>query len=223
MGRRVVLAALLFALLAACRAEEGPRPPASSLPARNETVLVAEMSRLERVRLSETVTRRTYEVEGVSDAAIRASLDSRGPALVAGASGGSGRYDAVAEWSLHWSFRYERGAGFCALGGADLTLEVVVTLPEHSDAAALPPDLAARWQAFVAALEAHEMGHVGRQRAVAAGLVSAFEGAPPAADCGAFGRQLNALGQEHLDRMRFEDASYDEATSHGMTEGAIFP
>jgi predicted secreted Zn-dependent protease len=219
------LAALLVALFAvACGAEQGPRPPAASLPARNEAVLVVEVSQIERVRLSESVTRRTYEVEGLTDTAIRASLDALGPSLDSPrASGGSSRFDAVTQWSLHWSFRYERGSGFCALGGADLVLEVGVTLPAHEQPDLLSPDLAARWQAFVAALEAHEMGHVERQRAIAADLAAALAASPPAPDCGALGRVLNALGEDHLERIRVADASYDAASGHGMVEGAIFP
>jgi hypothetical protein len=61
-----------------------------------------------------------------------------------------------------------------------------------------------------------------RQRALAHELAGALDSAPPAANCTDLGGQLNALGEDYLQRIRLADASYDQETNHGMTQGAIF-
>ncbi|HXH22256.1 MAG TPA: DUF922 domain-containing protein [Dehalococcoidia bacterium] len=224
MGSRFLLAVILAVLLASCRLEHEPPRPASGLSAPREEVVLEDRSSIERVRLNERVTRRQYLVAGDTEAAIRASLDAHGPgSRPPSASGGAGRFDGLTEWSLAWSFRFERGAGFCLLAAADVFLDVTVIVPLHESPDALPPALGQKWQSFIATLETHEFGHVARQRAVARELAAAFNGLPPAPTCQELSQQLSATADEYLVRIRLIDAAYDTETGHGLTEGAIFP
>jgi len=224
MAPRILWALALAALLASCGlVETAPQEAPSSAPVR-DVLLVSEQSAGTRVRLVETVTQRLYEVDGATEFEVRASLNARGPgAGGAGAGARRGGFDGLTDWSLRWSFRYDRGPGYCALANSTLELAIDVLLPELAAPDAISPELLARWQSYVSALENHEMGHVDRQRALAQELAAAFEAAPPAANCSDLGRQLNALGEDYLQRIRLADATYDLETNHGMTQGAIFP
>jgi predicted secreted Zn-dependent protease len=224
MAFRVLCALVLGVLAVSCDlvadrpGSETTRIPITDIP------LVSEQAVAGRVRLSETVTRRLYGVEGASEQEIRASLSQRGPSAAgAGGSAAAGRFDGLTDWQLRWSFRYQREGGSCSLAGATIDLSIVVLLPELRQPETLAPDLLARWQAYVAALETHEMGHVERQRAIARDLAAALDASLPAATCSDLGQQLSALGEAHLQTIRVSDASYDVETNHGLTQGAFFP
>jgi predicted secreted Zn-dependent protease len=138
------------------------------------------------------------------------------------AAGGS-HYDAVTAWSLHWSFRYDRGPSQCALAAANIDLQIEVRLPELARDEALDPALLERWRAYAVALETHEMGHVDRETAVVEALRDEFENAAPGPDCGEVGQRLNQIGADYQRQVSITDAVYDQETGHGATQGAVFP
>jgi predicted secreted Zn-dependent protease len=219
MGLRLLplLAFVLFG--AACASGARAQRDASSPPAGQVVVLEDRSEQGARVRLNETVTKRLYVVEGSTASEIRSHLLSEGPA----AAGDGKHYDGLASWAAHWTFRYDRGPSECALANATLDASIEIRLPQLVDEGAVAPDLLPRWQAYIAALEAHEMGHVDRETAVLEGLRDAFERVEPASDCTALGNALNALGEEYLAQVRLTDAAYDLETDHGLTQGAVFP
>jgi predicted secreted Zn-dependent protease len=207
--RLLPLLALTFAL-SACIATAG-RAVTAEPPA--HLVLVSSTTETgTRVRLNQTISKSFYAVAGDSAEALRRSLDA--------AQGG---FDAETEWSMTWTFRYRRGPASCELDAANVDLAIVVRLPRSDDEAAFAPDLRQRWDDYVRALEAHEMGHAEREAAVARAYAAALEDVAGDSDCGRLGSVLNALGQSYLDQGRASDAAYDAATGHGATEGATFP
>ncbi|HEY7268257.1 MAG TPA: DUF922 domain-containing protein [Dehalococcoidia bacterium] len=217
MGLRL-LPLLAFALLAAaCAAGAGAEraPPAAA----GVTLIADRSSQGPRVRLNETVTRSTYSVDGVTVPEIRSHLVNE---AAAGGSDGK-RYDGLTTWAVHWTFRYDHGGAACSLANATIDVSIDVRLPRLSDAAVIAPDILDRWQAYAAALEAHEMGHVDRESAVIDGLKDAFESAGPASDCSSLGDALNSLGNDYVQQVRIADAAYDAETNHGQTQGAVFP
>jgi len=216
-----ILVAVVLAL--ACVPGAGPQAARRAGPPASDVVLLSEETRGGRAALVETVTRRSYGVEGATAQELRPALDIFGPvAGRAAASGGAGRYDGLTDWSLRWTYRYQRGQSVCSLASATVTLDIVVSLPQHLGAA-LPPQLADRWQAYTMALESHEAGHVERERTLAAMFVTGLEEAPEAPDCAELGSRLNALGESSIERIRLSDASYDVETNHGVSQGAFFP
>jgi predicted secreted Zn-dependent protease len=216
-----LLAAAFLAL--GCVPGAGQQAAGPGRPPAPDVVLLSEETRGGRVVLVESVTRRSYSVEGATAQELRAALDALGPlAGRAGASGGAGRYDGLTDWSLRWSYRYQRAGGSCSLASATVTLDIVVSLPVPRGAG-LPPQLADRWQAYAMALESHEAGHVERERTLAAMFVTDLEETPAGPDCAELGGRLNALGESYIERIRLSDASYDAETNHGVSQGASFP
>lgn len=216
---------LLVAVVLALACVPGAGRPAvqPARPPSSDVVLLSERTQAARVLLVESVTRRSYSVAGATAPELRAALDTLGP--LAGrlaASGGAGRYDGLTDWSLRWAYRYQRAGGSCSLASATVTLDIVVSMPQHRGAA-MPPQLSDRWQAYAMALESHEAGHVERERTLAAMLVTDLEEAPAGPDCAELGSRLNALGESYIERIRLSDASYDAETNHGVSQGAFFP
>jgi len=216
-----LLAAAFLAL--GCVPEAGQQTAGPGRPPSSDVVLLSERTQVARVLLVESVTRHSYSVDGATAPELRAALDALGPlAGRAAASGGAGRYDGLTDWSLRWAYRYQRGGGSCSLASATVTLDIVVSLPQHLGAG-LPAPLADRWLAYTMALESHEAGHVVRERALAAMFVTDLEDAPAGPDCAELGSRLNALGESYIERIRLSDASYDAETNHGVSQGAFFP
>ncbi len=220
MARLLAAALLLAALAASCSLATASHREAGEPAPERTAVLSREERDSGRVRLVETLTKRVYTVDGVTAQEVRENLNARGPGAAAG--GGNGHFDGLTGWSLTWVFRYQRGPE-CALANATVTMDVEIVLPELAQPEALPPDLAARWQAYVEALEVHEIGHVERQLTLARTLQAEYEAAGGAATCAGLGSGLSALGEQYIERIRLADLQYDVETEHGRTQGAVFP
>jgi len=210
MGLRF-LPLLAFAIWAAACAPAGPRT--TPQPPAHLVVLSSTTEAGSRVRLNLTLSKSPYPISGDSVEGLRRSLDL---AAVGG-------FDAETDWTMTWTFRYERSPGSCELATATVDLAIVVRLPQVDDEAALEPALRRRWDEYVNALETHEMGHAERATAVARLFAAALEDAAGESDCARLGNVLNTLGQSYIDQGRASDAAYDAATDHGATEGATFP
>ena len=218
MGLRILPLLALALLATACAAGAGAQHEPST--ATTDVTLVANRSvQGARVRLTETVTRSLYTVAGTTAAEIRSHL------LDEAASGGPDgrRYDGLTTWSVHWTFRYEHGAGGCSLLSANLDVAIEIRLPRLADETAVAPAILDSWRAYAGALEQHETGHADRESAVLEGLRDAFESAPSAAECGGLGAALNALGDDFVMQVRLSDDAYDAETDHGRSQGAVFP
>jgi len=166
------------------------------------------------VTVRENVWMRTYAIapEG-GVAGIRSQLDRHGPY----SSAAKRRFDALTTWALHWTFRYDRGSGGCALAGATIELEAIVTLPELTSAETLSPEVFNLWQAYRQQLQAHEDGHVNIYRAAARALRDDFQSLPAMATCEELRAALSGLGNARLEAIRAADQAYDAATGHGAS------
>lgn len=148
-----------------------------------------------------------YDIDATDTATIRAELNARGPI-------DEGRhFDANTRYYYHWN--WDNGAdGSCGTANADISFNAVIRLPHLTHFAALEPDVAQAWRAYMTALAFHEAGHVrngydGRDR-----VASAVRSASCA--------DANAAGQEAIERLGEEDRGYDDRTRHGENDGAAF-
>jgi len=148
-----------------------------------------------------------YPVEGSDPAAIRASLDARRPTV----PDTGVRVDALTRWDIGWRWRGSR-ADRCGLSNAVVGFSATVQLPRLATAVA--PDVKARWDAYLAALAAHEARHARAAYAARTEVLAALRGATCAT--------ANAAGEAVLATIRARDAAVDRATDHGRTEGAVF-
>jgi predicted secreted Zn-dependent protease len=207
----VVLPACVLAR-AAARSDAAPGGGAITT-----TVVSRDAQQGAKVTLAQTLSLRRYAVVGTTAAEVRAALDAYGP------SGPAERFDGLTEWSLTWVFRYTRPGAYCDLVSAIVDLQVTVIVPELGTPEEPDEAVLTRWEAYVAALESHELGHVVRQGAMARDLAQAFEDAEPGPDCSELGARLKALGDAYVEAMREADVAYDLESGHGRSQGAVFP
>ncbi|MEM9501923.1 MAG: DUF922 domain-containing protein [Pseudomonadota bacterium] len=149
---------------------------------------------------------RYYWVEGMTGAELRAELEERGPLGNDGAT-----VDATASYYLEWQLS-SAGPRLC---NADITITTWVIFPRHRNPDALPPETRARWLANIAALEAHEMGHIEMAYDALPDLRRALENG----SCEGANRRADAV----MSRLRRAQEAYDQQTDHGRKTGAHFP
>lgn len=124
------------------------------------------------------------------------------------------RLDALTRWRM--GFRWpRRGPDQCVLDQARVNFTATVLLPRLANAEALPQSVRTRWQAYIAALETHEAGHV-RHAYEAVSVVLAAIRASTCANAQEAGRAAVRAAAAF-------DPEYDRATRHGLSQGAHFP
>ncbi len=108
---------------------------------------------------------------------------------------GPNGYWAYTNWYVRWT------------GSCKVSVEISYTVPKHVNEAALPANLRARWQAMYNALVAHERKH-GQHGINAANEIAA-------AGC--------KNGDAIIKKWANADKTLDQRTTHGKTEGVVFP
>lgn len=110
----------------------------------------------ERVSLKTSSSTRYYPVRGTTTLAIFDDIDRNGLF-------DSKAHRAVgltsADWNMDWQGRETR-PGLCGTTSVSITLNLVMTLPQHKRLSELPPDVTASWGRFAAGVAAHEQRHV---------------------------------------------------------------
>ena len=110
----------------------------------------------ERVVLKTASFTRYYAIQGMTTRAIFAEIEKNG--LV-----DSKAHRAVgltsADWNMDWK-GLERQPGICDPRMMTITLDLIVTLPQHKRSNDLPADIAANWRRFAAGVATHEQRHV---------------------------------------------------------------
>jgi predicted secreted Zn-dependent protease len=97
-----------------------------------------------------------YAVGGTTTAAIFADIEKHGPSdTTLGEAIGM----TAGAWSIDWK-GLEVRPRLCEPDALTITLSLVVTLPQHRQVEALPPDIRANWERFAERVAAHEQRHV---------------------------------------------------------------
>jgi predicted secreted Zn-dependent protease len=162
---------------------------------------------------------RFYVVRGATISAIRGSLD-RSTVWV---DPKGGAFDAGTTWWYSWRWANDRDEIACRATSPTLEVKLEMVLPMWRQARRADPATIDAWERYAASLWQHELGHVDRAVATAADLMQTLREATPAPDCAALGRQIDSALRGQLAALELEQDSYDAATDHGATQGAIFP
>jgi len=96
-------------------------------------------------------------------------------------------------------------------------------MPSWNPPRGTSPDVIARWNAYYRALERHEQQHGEHGKNAAREALAAVSSTPAAAACPDTDAAANRRGMAVIERWRQADVDYDKRTSHGRTEGAVFP
>ncbi|MGD8602946.1 MAG: DUF922 domain-containing protein [Anaerolineales bacterium] len=161
---------------------------------------------------------REYRIRGSTAEDLRQAMDNKGPLDDLGRP-----WDAVTHWYISWSYPYSEEGGRCALDPLDVRVEIVRILPNWDPPASASNELIVRWNNYLAALEEHEAYHqeLGLEAAQEVWLaLSAMEAYP---DCQSLEQAADTTALSVLNRYRRMEDSYDEETSHGASQGAVFP
>jgi len=111
---------------------------------------------IERVVLKTSNVTRYYPVRGLTTTAIFDDIDKNG---LFDSMGRPALGQASVDWKMDWQGSGAR-SGLCDQAWMTITLNIVVTLPEHKRPNDLPPDIKANWQRFAARVATHEQRHV---------------------------------------------------------------
>ncbi|HEY0995330.1 MAG TPA: DUF922 domain-containing protein [Gemmatimonadaceae bacterium] len=157
-----------------------------------------------------------YTITASTPASIVAELERMGP-TVEGRS-----FAGATQWSVRWTYRYERVGGGCALRDVRAFVASTIRLPKWQPAA--PPDSATRawWADFRPRLAEHEAGHARHGVDAATEVVRALR-MLTGGSCDALGMHANDLGRTIIDRARARDAAYDRETAHGARQPGFAP
>ncbi len=160
-----------------------------------------------------------YPVAGDDATAMRRSLNSQGPIGTDGK-----RYGGYTQWSIHWDYVSRSDAsGNCSVVSFHTALDVEMTLPQWEPSTDVPALLWQQWSNYLAALREHEDGHVQNAERGAIAIEQLMQTMRPQSDCDLLDQNLQAEGQQILQRFKENDIDYDQRTEHGRTQGAVFP
>lgn len=148
-----------------------------------------------------------YDVDGKSPKDLREQMNTLGPLSLDKTE----RFDAFAAYRYAWQLR-QRSDNSCE---ARIKLDSKVTFPRLVDRTKLKKKALAQWDAYLAALERHEIGHLALTYGAFKELQTALE-AGPCDTASERGRAvLKSLSARHI--------AFDEETDHGASTGARFP
>lgn len=158
----------------------------------------------------------TYKVQGNSVSDLRARMMQDGPV-----DAQKRHHPGYTTWRVTWTFGCGVAGGDARLERVNVKVDVKYTLPEWQKPGDADPELAAKWQDYMAALRKHEDGH--RDIGVRAGrrILEMLQQLPAAESCVKAGQAANEAGQKILQSSRDEELEYDRATRHGATQGAV--
>lgn len=162
-----------------------------------------------------TVTTNYYRVTGSTPEEIHHSKEAARP--------GTNRmkFDAITEWNIAWTYRYSLRGDQVAVDSVDTKTTVVVTLPRWTPPADTDPATIKSWQSYVRGLALHEQGHLTIARQATAEMQRQLTALPASPSVRDLQTAMDRTGNRVVDQFRLKEKEYDQATSHGATQGAV--
>lgn len=159
-----------------------------------------------------------YDVTGSSEKELRCQMTQNGCTWNDGK-----KYDSVTSWNWKWDYGYNAAPRACSADSFTVTVEIIFRYPRWVRAGEVPRSLVEKWDDYLKKLSAHENVHRDMAVDAATELSRAVAGLPPASSCKDLDRAVRALAGERMKKLNAEEQRYDAATSHGITQGAVFP
>jgi len=159
-----------------------------------------------------------YEIKGNSEDQLRSEMCRCGCRWKDGKT-----YDSETSWHVKWDYDYDRAPQACSADSFRATVDISSRYPKWVHSGDVPQPLAAKWDNYMKNLVMHEHGHRDMVVEAATELSRAVAKLPPAPTCAELDHMVQSLCHERLDRLDAESKAYDEATRHGVAQGAFFP
>jgi predicted secreted Zn-dependent protease len=159
-----------------------------------------------------------YDVKGDSEKTLRCEMSKNGCTWSDGK-----KYDSVTTWRVKWQYGYNRGPQTCSAESFKATIDIIYRYPKWVRDNDAPQSLVDKWDGYMKNLVMHENGHRDMAVKAAEDISCAVASMPPASSCEEVDRHVRALYRERMQKLSVDEKKYDVATSHGLTQGAVFP
>jgi predicted secreted Zn-dependent protease len=159
-----------------------------------------------------TVQNEFYQVAGKSADEVRADMNQKR----------KGNYDAVTSWDIRWSFQARKEATGFNLQDVRVTVKITTLMPSWSGEGANRDDLLL-WNRYIEALQEHEQEHSDNALKIARDIYEALNSQETKPTLTKAQSEGNNTGYRLLEKLRKLDGDFDSRTSHGATQGAVFP
>jgi predicted secreted Zn-dependent protease len=159
-----------------------------------------------------------YEVRGNSEKDLRHQMCQNGCTWDDGR-----KYDSVTNWYWTWEYGTEHASPACSADDFSVTIEVTFRLPKWVRTDEAPRPLVDKWDGYMKHLTLHEQGHRDRAVDAAAEFSRAVARLPRSLSCADRDQQVRTLSSEIMAQLNTAQQEYDADTSHGATQGALFP
>lgn len=154
---------------------------------------------------------RYYTVYGNSIEQIRAQLKACSP----------NGYFAATNYRMNWSYStVSTASGKCRVADARVGIHTIVQYPNWQNSGSANASTISAWQRMMRSLVSHEEGHVSRSVQVARELQEALA-AQTSVPCSHIDSVAQKLTQSYVQKLHSANSSYDHATNHGVTQGAV--
>ncbi len=165
--------------------------------------------------LKEDTDTNYYQIYGSTEADLRSQMTDCGPK-----EGGS--YDAYTAYYVNWNYNLKPGTNDCALQDVVVGVKVDFYYPKWDATGDYQAGLKEKWQTYMRALDVHENGH---KQNMVDGAQEIFQTLSnfSALNCQTAKTQADEKAYGILDNSITKDKAYDKETSHGATQGAVFP
>ncbi len=159
-----------------------------------------------------------YEIRGNSEKELRKQMCQKGCTWDDGRT-----YDSLTSW--YWTWDYGTDAVSQACSGEDFSviLELTTRFPKWVRTGEAPQPLVDKWDGYMKNLTLHEQGHRDRVMDAVAQLSGAVAKLPRSLSCADRDRQVRTLSSKIMAQLNAAQQEYDAETSHGVTQGALFP
>jgi predicted secreted Zn-dependent protease len=198
---------------------------AATAYAGDDKVKVASINKDTRQEIKNTVVTPTvteqyeyYEIRGNSEKELRNQMCRNGCTFNDGK-----KYDSLTTWHLKLDYGYDRDSKACAADSVRVTVAINFRYPKWVRTDDAPPQLVDKWDGYMKNLIMHENEHRDMAVEAAAELSRLVAALPPASSCAGLDREVRALSRERMEKLNADEKGFDETTSHGKTQGAIFP
>jgi len=206
--RRILTILFLFAATTAFAAED-----------RMELASIDKLHAPRKYRPPQVIEKNEYyEIRGSSEKDLRNQMCQHGCTWDDGR-----KYDSVTSWYWTWVYDNDHAVQACSTDNFSVTLEITFRFPKWVRTNEAPQPLVDKWERYMKNLTLHELGHRDRVVDAAAELTGAVARLPHTLSCADRDQQVRALSSEIMAQLNAAQQEYDEDTSHGATQGALFP
>lgn len=159
-----------------------------------------------------------YDIYGLTENELRAEMNAKGPLYSDGK-----RYDAFTSRYYTWNYFSTWNGKNCYSDEIYVTVGIKITLPQWMWYASAQEPLKSKWTHYIDILTLHENGHVAINAQGAEDLYQRLINAGPYSSCPLLDAALHGITSTFYNDIKLKNEAYDAETSHGKTQGAVFP